>query len=287
MTKSNTGIEWGAKHFWGEWMEEAFAFYTGTLRALCDEGLISTLDAVLAVAAGEFDRKVLTAAGFSDVVISNMDTRMDANSAAFAPYRWAFEDAERLGYADRSFDFAVVHSGLHHCRVPHQALAEMYRVARKGVLFIESRDSLLMKAAARAGLLAEYEIEAVVGNDYQFGGQRNSATPNYVYRWTEREVEKTANSIDPTGKLTFRYFYAFRLPTERLSMHRSATVRAMGAALSLPASLAAKVLRRQGNLFGAFIGRPRAVWPWINDEGTIRRDWAEQRFAARTDSRQR
>jgi len=266
-------------------MKEAFDFYTGILAELLSHHFIDISDSVLAVAAGEFDKAVLADIGFSDVVISNMDARMNANS--FSPYKWAFQDAEALTFDKESFDFVVVHSGLHHCRVPHQALAEMYRVARKGVLLIESNDSALMKAAARLKLLAEYEIEAVVGNDYKFGGVRNTATPNYVYRWTEREVTKIAQSIDPTGPLVFRYFYSLRLPISRLKMHRNLAVRTLFWLLSKPTQLAASLLKKQGNLFGAFIGKPQTKWPWIDSAGLINEKWARARFLDVAGSQQR
>jgi Methylase involved in ubiquinone/menaquinone biosynthesis len=272
-------------NFRGRNMQEAFTFYRDALQFICDNYGIDKDDAVLAVAAGEFDRNVLLAAGFQDVVISNMDVRMTADS--FTPFKWSYQDAERLDYDDNSFGLVVVHSGLHHCRVPHQALAEMYRVAREGVLFIESRDSMLMRMATRFGLVADYEIEAVVGNDSMFGGQRNSATPNYVYRWTEREVEKIANSIDPTGPLSFHYFYALRLPLERLAMHRNPLVRTAGRIFAGPVKILAHLMRRQGNLFGAFIGKPRSKWPWIAADGQLDRNWAEQRFVAIPGSAQR
>lgn len=265
-------------------MQEAFIFYKDALLFIFENYGIDDRDTVLAVAAGEFDRDVLAASKLKDVVISNMDVRMTSES--FAPFRWSFQDAERLEYEDNSFDLVVVHSGLHHCKVPHQALAEMYRVARKGVLFIESRDSMLMRIATRLGLVADYEIEAVVGNDYMFGGQRNSPLPNYVYRWTEREVEKIARSIDPSGPLTFHYFYALRLPIERLAMHRNGMVRAAGRILAGPVKLLAHLMRKQGNLFGAFIGKPKKTWPWVAD-GQIDRAWAEQRFVAKPGSAQK
>ena len=49
-----------------------------------------------------------------------------------APYRWELADAEALPYEDDAFDWAVISAGLHHCRSPHAALLELYRVARRG-----------------------------------------------------------------------------------------------------------------------------------------------------------
>lgn len=265
---------------------EAFEFYSGVLKDLAKTGRMPLDANVLVVAGGQLDKSVLQAVGFRNVTISNMDERMVGDE--FAPFRWELQDAEALTYDDGAFDFVAVHAGLHHCRVPHQALAEMYRVARKGVLFIESRDSALMKLAGRLGIVPDYEVEAVVGNGLRFGGVRNSATPNFVYRWTEREVEKIARSIDPTGPLDLKYFYALRLPISRLKMHRNGAVRLIASALGGPAALVAKLLRTQGNLFGVFIGRPTTRWPWLNRQGeaVIDRTWAEARFVVEEGARQ-
>ena len=100
--------------------------------------------------------------GFTDVVISNVDTR--TTSAAFAPFEWSFQDAEDLTYPDDSFDFCIVHSGLHHCKSPHEALLEMYRVSRQGVLVFEPCDNLTTRIGVWLGIGQEYEIAAVAGN---------------------------------------------------------------------------------------------------------------------------
>ena len=51
-----------------------------------------------------------------------------------------------------------------------------------------------MRVAQRLGVVDEYELTAVADNGLPAGGVRNSPVPNYVYRWTEREVEKTIAS---------------------------------------------------------------------------------------------
>lgn len=106
----------------------------------------------------------------------------------------AQQDAENLTYANGSFDVAVVHAGLHHCYSPHRALLEMYRVSRKQAIAFESRDSFLMRTAVRLGLTLDCEIDAIVGDK---GGVAETGVPNFVYRWTEREVEKVIASFDP------------------------------------------------------------------------------------------
>ena len=66
-------------------------------------------------------------------------------------------DAERLPFADASFDVVYVHDGLHHLERPEDALAEMARVARVAVSLTEPADAVLTRAAVRAGLALSRE----------------------------------------------------------------------------------------------------------------------------------
>ena len=99
------------------------------------------------------------AAGFTNVTITNVDDAGD--DEALAPFAWERQDAEALRYPDGSFDVGIVSAGLHHCRSPHRALLELYRVARVAVVALESRDSALMRLAVRLGAVDEYELGAV------------------------------------------------------------------------------------------------------------------------------
>src|SRR5690242_11001700 len=130
-------------------MEE---FYRDVIDHLVDEGTMTTSMEVLVLCGGQVDRAVLTASGFDNVVISNVDER----AQDFAPYRWSYQDAERLTFDDESFDFCVVHSGLHHCYSPHRALLEMYRVARRGLVFFEPYDNLLTRLGVKLNIGQEY-----------------------------------------------------------------------------------------------------------------------------------
>ena len=135
--------------------ETRISFYAQTLsRWLPDKDAT-----ILVVGGGTNDRNVLRDLGFRSVVISNLDPRTDR--VAFAPYAWKLQDAEDLDCADESFDFVIVHAALHHCASPHRALLEMYRVARRALVFFESRDSLLMRFLERLGFTQRYETTAV------------------------------------------------------------------------------------------------------------------------------
>nr|WP_298727279.1 class I SAM-dependent methyltransferase [uncultured Steroidobacter sp.] len=238
------------------------SFYAYVLRRLLDEGKITTSSRTLAVCAGPVDADALHEAGFTDVTISNLDGRVDWDLQG---YKWERGDTEALHYADGSFDFVVVHAGLHHCAYPARALGEMYRVTKQGALVLEARDSLLIRAAAKLGLTEEYERSAVAFHNYKFGGLRNLPVPNYIYRWTEREVRKTIESAFPDIQNEYRFFYGLRLPEPRTAGKRT-IVKSLG----LVAKVFRLVLPKQCNQFAFFVSR-NGQKAWM-DGAVMRRD---------------
>lgn len=265
-------------------MAERHGFYLRTVRALLEAGALAREQRVLVVAGGSADRDVFLELGVGDVTITNVE---DAPAeGAYEPYRWERQDAEQLTYEDDAFDFGVVSAGLHHCRSPHRALLELYRVSRRGLLAIESRDSAAMRLAARVGLVDDYELAAVVANAFRHGGVRNTATPNYVYRWTEREVEKTIASFAPHARHRFRYFRELELPESVVEMSRPVR-RGAVRALAPAAAAVARVLPSQANLFAFAVLKPRLpddLQPWMRlDDGDAQPDeaWLRRRFRPR------
>ena len=245
-----------------------YAFVKSTVERLLREGVLTRDATILAVAAAEAERDLFEELGFREVTISNLDDRLRGDE--FAPFAWSYQDAQALTFEDASFDFAFVSDGLHHCDSPHRALLEMYRVARRGVLVFESRDSLVMRLANRLNLTPSYELEAVVGNDFSHGGVNNTAVPNYIYRWTEREFEKTIRSHNPTGPHGFRYFYGLNLPFAQAEMKKS-RAKFLVLQLARPALwLATRLFKKQCNSFGMLALKPAMpgdLWPWLERDG--------------------
>ena len=206
-------------------------FYRDTVADLIGRGDLDSSMRVLVVCGGQTDRDVLYESGFRDVVISNVGG--EVNQAQVAPFAWSRQDAEQLGFESNSFDFSVVHAGLHHCRSPHRALLEMYRVARKGVLLIEPCDNRLTRLGVHLGFGQEYEHAAVYYNNCAAGGVRNTEIPNYVYRWTQRDIVKTVNSFAPEGRHGFRFVYGMSVPWQQLRGRRN-PVRFVSVLLLLP-----------------------------------------------------
>jgi SAM-dependent methyltransferase len=237
---------------------------------------------ILVCGGGALDRQVLLALGFKHVTISNLDLRM--REGEYAPFDWRLENAEKLTVEDGAFDYVVCHAALHHASSPHRMLLEMYRAAKRGVLAIEARDSLLMRVVERCGLTQTYEHAAVFHNGGSHGGVNNTGVPNYVFRWTEREVEKTIRSYAPQDapNITFRYGTAFPCTPE---VERHGRLKYLALKAMQPFyRVFARAFPRQQNLFAFFIVKPvdaSAVFPWLTAgaNGVVfNRVWAQRRY---------
>ena len=236
-------------------------FYESSIAELVKSGALDPHARTLVVCGGEFDRNTLLAAGFSDVTISNLDPRTIGDG--MAPFRWAFQDAEALTFRDGEFEQVIEHNGLHHCASPHRALLEMYRVASNSVVVFEPRDSFALQVAVRLGLTGMHEVETVIDHALVAGGVRNTGLPNYVFRWTEREVEKTIGSFDPSGKCDFKFFHGLAPSFDNHRLGRSVKQRMMRLCAPL-ARLLFLLIPNQGNRFCFYVGKPRVAYPWVN-----------------------
>jgi ubiquinone/menaquinone biosynthesis C-methylase UbiE len=253
------------------------SFYKNTI----DKWITDKNASILVVGGGETDRDVLHGVGFTNVIISNLDSRLKGDE--FAPYQWSFQKAEDLSYGKAEFDFVVVHAALHHCESPHRALLEMYRVARIGLIAFESRDSLLMKFLAKVGLTPDYEQVAVYYNDGKFGGVNNTEIPNYIYRWTEREIEKTISTYAPFAKHKFDYQYANDTPAAAILEKKS--LKKIIISLVKPFYQIFTILfPKQQNLFAFCVNKPDLIndlheWLEVND-GNIKFNyhWAKEKY---------
>lgn len=232
---------------------------------------------ILVVCGGALDREVFLGCGFTNVTISNLDERMRGDE--FAPYAWSSQDAECLAFPNESFDYVVVHAGLHHCASPHRGLLEMYRVARKGVLVFEARDSLLMRIGIALKRVPNYELDAVRGNGFRWGGVRNSCIPNFVYRWKEREVEKTIASYCPQAPHRIEFFYGIDVPDQRLPFSSVYGLRWLSTLIKMLAIFIARAFPKQGNQFAFYIRKPSrdSLFPWLKSLTEINRDYSTSR----------
>jgi SAM-dependent methyltransferase len=233
------------------------------LTRLIADGLLAPAHSMLVIGGGPAEAALLRELGFTDVALLNINPDMGVD---VGPYRFVTGDAHALDHPDGAFDAVLTSDCLHHCRAPHRVLTEMYRVARRTVIVVESRDNLVMRLAVRLGLSASYELQPK--NLTGEGGVDFSAVPNFIYRWREGEFEKTIRSYDPTIEPRFRYFYDLNLPEARL---RGGSMKARLARAAGPlVRLVARLVPRQGNTFTMVVHKDPAacsVQPWLRREG--------------------
>jgi hypothetical protein len=120
------------------------------------------------------------------------------------------------------------------------------------------------------GLAQIFEYTAVCCHNGQCGGVNNTDIPNYIYRWTEREIEKTINSYAPIARHRFHYNYGSGEPTREFI--GSNPIKRAVIALAKPAYwLFGLCLPKQQNLFAFMIEKPvlsRDFHPWLSVEGS-------------------
>lgn len=237
------------------------------LKGFVAQKWIKRNQSVLVTCGGLFDYEVLTGLGFTNVTI----TSAFVDHAKRIP-NYQTADAENLPFADQSFDIVLVHAGLHHCFSPHRALCEMYRVARKAVIVIEAQDSWFVRLMVRWGLMLDYEFDAVE-NEKTSGGVANLPIPNYVYRWTKREVEKLVRSLDPYHAphiwFTSAYIFYDCFLQEGFFLGKKAGLRSLnrimvGRVAHALTAILNVILPSQGNTFTMLIFRHKLkVQPWL------------------------
>jgi SAM-dependent methyltransferase len=258
------------------------SFYHEVLADLLARQTLSRQTKLLVLCGGKADRDTLVECGFQNVVISNLDVRMDPQD--FAPYEWSRQDAEHVTFPDGAFEFVIAHHGLHHCGSPHRAMLEMYRVASRGILFFEPYDNWSTRMGVRLNVGQEYEHAAVYYNDCKFGGVRNTPIPNFVYRWSEREIVQAIQTFNPTGQHQFRFIYRMRVPWGQLRGRRNKLFY-YALCLGLPLlKVFFWLFPKQSNNFAALVIKPRMpedLQPWLelqDGQPALKRDWLAHRY---------
>ena len=261
-------------------MDERAIFY----EMVVNEIIQSKNASILVCGGGLLDKYVFEKLGFQDVTISNLDTRAAAND--FYPLKWNLENAEALSYSNKSFDYVVIHAAIHHASMPHKVLIEMYRVAKKGVLAFESRDSLLMRFLEKFELTQVYEHAAVFYNNCKYGGMNNTDIPNFVYRWTEREIEKTIQAYSPYYEHKFIYKYGTAFPCTPELEAKGGYKKSFLKIMRPLYWLLSKIFFKQQNLFAFYIEKPddlNSLFPWLifdknEDKIKFNIQWGEKKY---------
>ena len=117
------------------------------------------------------------------------------------------ENAEKLSFADNTFDFAFCKESFHHFPRPYIALYEMIRVAKNAVILIEPNEIGILSRPLTGRLWIRFKkfIKQIIRKKYQHIDTGNFETVgNYVYTISKREIEKVALGL---GLTTVAFYY--------------------------------------------------------------------------------
>tara|TARA_Y100000591_G_C21671268_1_gene613042 strand:- start:124 stop:900 length:777 start_codon:yes stop_codon:yes gene_type:complete len=235
---------------------------------MINKNILDKNSKVLIVGATNYDADIFKENYFKNVTIANLSKKN-----IYQPFEHIYQDLRQLSLADKSFDFVVANACIHHTSKPHNAILEMYRVSKNGILVIEGNDSSLIKITNFFNLSQDYEISAVLDNNktYDKGGVDNSIVPNFVYRWTEREIRKLFSSYEPQYSHKIDFFY-----DSDFDGYKKVRKLFLGKPILFILEFLAKIyfflFFKEQNLFCFFVNKKKRKlksWLKVNDENNI------------------
>jgi len=145
--------------------------------------------------------------GFKDVMPSDIcETLLAESKAKSLIENYSVENAEKLSFADNSFDYIFCKESYHHFPRPYIALYEMLRVASKAVFLAEPNDDPVATSISAKNFL-KYKMKSFlsrhgIGSTPDFlgnptfykGGYEESG--NFVYSISRREAEKVCQGMN-------------------------------------------------------------------------------------------
>ena len=250
-------------------------------------------ESVLILGGSADDEETLRLLGFEDITFSDFDSSVARNQSIDPGDSGRLVlDMEDIAIADNKFDLIFVHEALHHCRSPHRALCEILRVSKRHVVFMEPNDSLFVTGLIKFGFSFPFEIPAVVDNDFQRGGVRDSQIPNFIYRWNAHEVEKVVSSFIPEWYFrVFAYpYWDFNADERELALRTQTKIGKITALLGTQNFIrllkitqiilnANFIFRKQGNKFFCHIEVSDQLKPWLiakNDQIEFQKSFASR-----------
>jgi len=251
--------------------------YSKMLKDLLEKKQISIHSSVLVVAGGPNDIKTLEHFGFNNLTITNIAIHPGIKPHSLFKYSEA--DLNDLKFSNSSYDWVMVSAALHHLYSPHKGLCEILRVAKEGVLVIESRDNFLSRLSVKFKLGLEYELDALLTDGT--GGVNNSHIPNFIYRWTKREVKKTVNSFLPETINGFHFYQNFEIPYARVKREKNILKKVIFRIALVPLMLLKIFLPSQANEFGFVILKSTNLRPWlvrVEDSVVLNKEYLKKLF---------
>jgi len=138
--------------------------------------------------------------------------------------KFKVENAEKLSFADLSFDFVLCKESFHHFPQPMKALYEMLRVCRHGVVLLEPPDQYIYTNCFQLIFRQLLHFVNWLGLIKLFIGKKLSkhtyeSVGNYVYKISLREIEKVALGLNYkcVAYRSLNFFYVKGTETELLA----------------------------------------------------------------------
>lgn len=138
--------------------------------------------------------QIVTASDISDVFLKEVK-----NLSIITDYLKL--NAEKIDCLDNSFDYVICKEMLHHLPRPYLAIYEMIRVSKKAVIAacepidILSKISLLVFIKNVLDSFNPLLINKIWKNRFSYESFLDNNPINYVYKFSEREIEKIAAAI--------------------------------------------------------------------------------------------
>ena len=217
----------------------------------------------LLISASEKEIKILQDLGYSKFSISyhNDEEKENHEKNGFELNKNLFKtDIRNMEFESGSFEYTIAHATIHHVDLPHKAVAEMYRVSNKGLLIIESNDSLIMQIACKLNLTEEFEVDSV-DKENSTGGLLDTGIPNYVYRWTEREILKLLKSYDPSNINFVEFDYENDLTNIRPK--KNFILNIILEVIKIFAKIYFFIFKKQQNCLSIFIDKTKSKKRWV------------------------
>jgi hypothetical protein len=141
---------------------------------------------------------------------------------------------------------------------------------------MEPNDSLAMRLVVRMGFSFPYEIPAVVDHHGKSGGLRDSAIPNFIYRWNSYELFKTVSSFlaEYTFSVRAHPYWDFNIDEKELELRKQTKLSIITGAIGAENFLMmlrfsqrilnrVPLLRAQGNKFLCLVEKYPELKPWL------------------------
>lgn len=143
------------------------------------------------------DANYLIENGVQNVIASDIsDEFLAVSKEVGIVEQYSAENAENLSFENNSIDYILCKETYHHFPRPYAALYEMIRVAKKGIVIIEPQDPIMKMPFLLFMNNVLEKIKHGLVNKIWKNRFSYEAVGNFVYKVSEREMEKFAAGIN-------------------------------------------------------------------------------------------